>query len=475
MDAPMENVAPINVVSKRIRELDHKLRTAFGADKKLEALFEIVVAIETGFADESNKSTAVDFYHNRCRDMYELDLEQIEHVIGEAKAEARGRAQQPKPELTPPPRAKSRGLLCVRASEVEPKKYEWVWRGRIARGKHTTIAGDPGLGKSQIAISIAAAVTNGGHWPCDEGRAPVGNVIILSAEDGIEDTVIPRLIAAGANRDRVHIVKATLERGKARAFDLQADLDLLEEKIRDVGDMALVIVDPISAYLGGKVDSHKNAETRAVLTPFGELADRTNVAVLSVTHLNKASAGQSVKALYRVIGTIPFTAAPRAVFLVTEDPDDASRCLLLQGKNNIAAPQQGLALRKLQTMVGAGGDILASHIGWEPHPVSNTADETIGGSGGGGGDAATAKEDAAEFLKAVLLAGPMAVPVLEKEARGAGYLRDDQPISQSKPFRSARKLLGITPYQPKGVRAGGWVWALPAHQMPSDPSDALSK
>jgi putative DNA primase/helicase len=471
---PAENVEPINVTSKRLRDLDHKLRTAFGAEKKLESLFEIVVTIETGFAEEANKSTAIDFYHNRCRDMYELDLKQIEHVIGEAKAEARRRAQQPRPEVPALQKAKSRGLVCVCASEVEPKKYEWVWRGRIARGKHTTIAGDPGLGKSQIAISIAAAVTNGGHWPCDEGRAPLGNVIILSAEDGIEDTVIPRLIAAGANRDRVHIVKATFERGKARAFDLRADLDLLEEKIRDVGDVALIIVDPISAYLGGKVDSHKNAETRAVLTPFGELADRANVAVVSVTHLNKASAGQSVKALYRVIGTIAFTAAPRAVFLVTEDPDDASRCLFLQGKNNIAAPQQGLALRKLQTMVGAGEDIIASHIGWELHPVSNTADETIGGSGGGG-DAATAKEDAAEFLKAVLSAGPMAVPDLEKEARSAGYLRDDQPISQSKPFRSARKLLGIASYQPKGVRAGGWLWALPAHQMPADPSDALSK
>src|SRR6516225_2603098 len=118
-------------------------------------------------------------------------------------------------------------------------------------------------------------------------------------------------MAAGANRDRVHIVKATCERGKARAFDLQADLDLLEQKIREVGDVVLIIVDPISAYLGGKVDSHKNAETRAVLTPFGELADRANVAVLSVTHLNKAGTGQSVKALYRVIGTIAFTAAPR--------------------------------------------------------------------------------------------------------------------------------------------------------------------
>jgi hypothetical protein len=96
-----------------------------------------------------------------------------------------------------------RWLISQRASDGEPEKIDWVWSGRIARGKHTTIAGDPGTGKSQVMLSIAAAATTGGAWPCSEGRAPLGNVVILAAEDGVADTIIPRLIAAGADLDRV--------------------------------------------------------------------------------------------------------------------------------------------------------------------------------------------------------------------------------------------------------------------------------
>ena len=102
-----------------------------------------------------------------------------------------------------------RALIVQRASDIVPEKVDWIWPGRIARGKHTTIAGDPGTGKSQVMISIIAAVTTGGSWPCGEGRAPLGSVVLLSAEDGIADTIVPRLIAAGADRSRVHIVTAT--------------------------------------------------------------------------------------------------------------------------------------------------------------------------------------------------------------------------------------------------------------------------
>jgi putative DNA primase/helicase len=362
-----------------------------------------------------------------------------------------------------------RALITSRASEVAPQRIDWIWPGRIARGKHTTIAGDPGAGKSQVMISIIAAVTTGGELPCREGNAPLGSVIILAAEDGVADTIVPRLLAAGADLKRVHIVTAVRAANGTRTFNLQADLDMLEQKIAAIGDVCLVCIDPISSYLG-QVDSHKNAELRAVLEPVGRMAENARVGILSVTHFSKGGAGTSTKALYRFIGSIAFTAAPRAAFVVLEDPDDKDRRLFLHGKNNLAKPAQGLAFRLAQVFVGKEEDILASYVVWDGQPVSTTADEALGVSAKG---ELTATDDATEFLRTVLSDGPVAVPNLEENARAAGYLRPEQSLSQSKPFRSARKDLGIRPYQPKGVKAGGWFWALPERHMPPEASDAL--
>jgi putative DNA primase/helicase len=140
-------------------------------------------------------------------------------------------------------------LISRCAAEIEPKRIDFLWPGRLARGKHTAIAGEPGGGKSQLSVYVAATISRGGEWPCGEGRAPIGNVIIFNAEDGADDTVVPRLIAAGADRTRVHIVNAVLqEDGKGRrTFNLQADLALLEQEIANIGNVALVIIDPISS------------------------------------------------------------------------------------------------------------------------------------------------------------------------------------------------------------------------------------
>ena len=171
-------------------------------------------------------------------------------------------------------------LVSRCAAEIAPEKIEWVWPGRLARGKHTCIAGEPGTGKSQLLIAIIAAVTTGREWPCGEGRASLGNVIILSAEDGAADTIVPRLLAAGGDPRRVHLVSAVRNAdGSRRALNLQHDLDLLEKKVAEVGNVALVGVDPVSSYLG-KTDSHKNSEVRGVLEPVSEMAERTRVADL---------------------------------------------------------------------------------------------------------------------------------------------------------------------------------------------------
>ena len=255
-------------------------------------------------------------------------------------------------------------LISRCAAEIEPRPIDFIWPSRIARGKHTAVAGEPGDGKSQLSIYVAAMISTGGLWPCDEGRAPVGNVIILNAEDGADDTVVPRLIAAGADLARVHIVSAVLQEGGKgrRTFNLQADLALLEQKIAKIGGVALVIIDPISSYMG-KTDSHKNAEVRGALEPASEMAERLRVAILSITHFSKAGSGNNTKALHRFIGSIAFVGAPRAAFAVIEDADDPGRMLFLHAKNNMAPKPQGLAYRLAQTIVGEPDRRLACRLG----------------------------------------------------------------------------------------------------------------
>lgn len=208
----------------------------------------------------------------------------------------------------------ARRLISHRASDLKPERLVWVWPGRIPEGKLVLLGGPPGLGKSQLTAFISAVVSNGGTWPCGEGSTLPGDVIFMSAEDGIRDTIVPRLMAAGADTSRVHIVAAaTKPDGTGRkTFSLKTDVDLLEAKAKEIGSVRLIIVDPISAYMGG-ADGNGNVETREVLEPLAEMADRLRIAVVAVTHLNKGGAGGQ-SALNRFAGSIAFVAAARAAF-----------------------------------------------------------------------------------------------------------------------------------------------------------------
>ena len=336
-------------------------------------------------------------------------------------------------------------LICRCASEIEPEHIEWLWPGRIAVGKQTCIAGDPGTGKSQLSVAIAAAVSRGDEWPCGEGRAPLGNAIIFSAEDGASDTIIPRLIAAGADLNRIHIVDAVgTEVGNRRSFNLQADLKLLEEKIAEIGNVCLIVIDPISSYLG-KTDSHKNADVRGVLEPIADMAERTRVAVCSVTHFSKPNGSASCKALHKVIGSIAFVAAARGAFVVLEDPNDRDRRLFLHAKNNLSEPPQGLAFRLEQVIVGEG--IITSRVDWEPEPINTTADEALAADGKNN----TAVAEAEDFLHTLLVDGPVPSKQVDAEAQEAGIAKPT--------LRRAKASLGIKPY--KDGMKGGWFCALP--------------
>jgi putative DNA primase/helicase len=245
----------------------------------------------------------------------------------------------------------------------------------------------------------------------------------------------------------VEILQAIRQDNIHRPFSLQTDLCLLEEKLRALGDVRLIEIDPISAYFGGskKADSHNDVDVRTVLAPVTDMANRLDVAILSIQHFNKSSGGIHAKALHKFMGSIAFVAGPRMAFAIVEDSDNALRRLFLHVKNNLAPPPPGLAFQIEQAALVDYG-MSASRIAWEAGTVNITADEAI--SAVRSKDVAPALEEAKQFLASLVGQESMSAKQIEKEAKEAG-------LSWAT-VRRAKDELGY-----KSVKAGlddGWVW-----------------
>ncbi len=347
----------------------------------------------------------------------------------------------------PPTAAK---LVIVKASAVAPKPVAWLWPGRIAKGKLTIIAGDPGLGKSTLHATLTAHVTTGRPWPVDKAPCPQGDVLLFSAEDDAADTIRPRLDAAGADPGRVHIVQGVAEvlpdgRREQRLLSLRRHVEAIRQALAQIGSVALVVVDPISAYLDG-ADSHNNAEVRGLLAPLSELAGSHGAALVCITHLNKGTGGS---ALYRTTGSLAFVAAARAAYLVTRDKSDSERRLFLPLKNNLGPDATGLAYR----VADVGG---VPCVEWEDEAVTTTADEALGAPEENGEQ--TEVERAMEWLREVLTTGPTRADEILKAGRGN---------FSDRTLRRARTELGAAAKREGGIGAKGyWVWSLPAEAAP---------
>jgi hypothetical protein len=271
--------------------------------------------------------------------------------------------------------------------------------------------------------------------------------VLLTAEDDPADTIRPRLDAAGADVTKISLLRAVqwydAERGKRTStqFSLARDLPALRMAIEQAKDCRLVVIDPISAYLG-EADSHKNSEVRAVLAPLAELAQEMGVAIVSVTHLNKGSGA----ALYRSMGSVAFVAAVRAAWAVVKDRDNEERRLVLPLKNNLALDCGGLAYSVMSTGDGV------PYLAWEPEPVTMTADEAMAPADDKDKDRRL-RNEAANWLKDELQSGPAASQQLFTRGKAGGF--------SEKTLRRAKHDLRLRAYK-EGFGSGStWMWALP--------------
>jgi len=262
---------------------------------------------------------------------------------------------------TKPVDTKPAGLKITTLADVKPERVEWLWPGRLPRGKLVVFDGDPELGKSTIALTIASTVSNGGDWPDGQPCPYPGDVLILSAEDGLADTVRPRVDAAGGDPARVHAIEAVVTvNGDGEQVERSvtlADVEPLRQAVKRF-NARLVIVDVLMAYLPTDRNSHRDQDIRAVFTPLARIAEETGTTILVLRHLNKSSGGNP---LYRGGGSIGIVGAARVGLLVAKCPADGEdedepggRCALAVQKNNLSAKPATLTYRITGHPNGAG-------------------------------------------------------------------------------------------------------------------------
>jgi hypothetical protein len=360
-------------------------------------------------------------------------------------------AKAAKPWVSPATRLEGEPVI-TNLADVTPRPVNWFWPSRIALGKLTLIVGDPGLGKSFITLDMAARVSKGLGWPDrpDAPNAP-GGVVLLSAEDDLADTIRPRLDAAGADVARIDAMNTikrfdpALNKDVFEPFNLADHLPQLERAIRQIGDARLVIIDPVSAFMG-KADSHKNTEVRGLLAPLSELAARHGVAVIAISHLRKGEG----PAMYRAMGSLAFVAAARAAYAVSRDREDPTgqRRLFLPIKNNLGNDRDGLAYC-LDDAFSANSQPV---VKWETGPVSISADDALSQDGGTGEDDTSELEEAKTWLSDALAAGALPAKDILAQARQNGISK--------RTLDRAKKSLHVTTAKAQGVANGGWSWSL---------------
>jgi RecA-family ATPase len=323
-------------------------------------------------------------------------------------------------------------------SDVEPEKVEWLWDRRIPLGKITILDGDPGNGKSALTTDLAARLSVGRRFPDGQPCDPAA-VIIMNAEDGLGDTIRPRLDAAGGDPSRARSL-ATIpvgDDGDERHLTIPEDIPIIQEHVEHMG-AKLVIIDPLMAFLSGGSDAHKDQAVRRALAPLARMAERTGAAVLLVRHLNKAQGGNP---LYRGGGSIGIIGAARSGLLVGVHPEDENMRVLAGQKSNLSTPPTSLAYRIVTATNGAARIEYAGVTEAKADALLNSPANA---------EERSAVSEAITFLREELQDGPMWAKSVKEHARRL-------EISEST-LKRAKSAIGVESHK-EGEE--GWSWNLP--------------
>jgi len=317
---------------------------------------------------------------------------------------------------------------------------EWIWPQRMARSKLTLLGGAPGSGKSAFVTDVMARVTAGSAWPCQEGMAPKGAVLLI-APQGDADVFGLRFRAAGGDVAHLHALREVKDGTRMRPFDLEKDLAGLDPLIKGIRDLRLIAIDAVPGAAATR-------KAEALFAQLAALARRHGVAVLAVV---RQSGGDYLSRRPGVFATLPLMAAPTA-FVVEIDPNDESRRLLLQVKNELSDDPGTLAFGILRRDNAAAVSYAARKPAVSPHEFTARNAPSFN----------SAKAEAIAFLRGQFSkAAQRKVADIETEARAAGLMKANQAISQCRALRDARLALGLMAIRTGFGPGGSWVWAKP--------------
>lgn len=344
---------------------------------------------------------------------------------------------------------------AVPANAIKPQAIRWAWPGWLALGKLTILAGAGGTGKTTLTIGLAATMTSAGRWPDGELCRECRSVVIWSSEDDPADTIVPRLIAAGADLSRVFILQGRINGlGEVEPFDPARDMDLLAAELERISDVGMVMLDPIVSAVAG--DMHRANDVRRALQGLVDLAEQYGCAVLGITHFSKGSAGNNPAE--RVLGSQAFGALARTV-LVAAKQEDSEQRVLARAKSNIADDSGGCSYTVEECTIGDG--IITTRVLWGDR-IEGSAREILSEVERVESEEASEKEDAEQFLVSLLANGQVPVRQVKADAAGAGHAW--------RTVERAKKSLGV-----EAVKVGlkeGWVWRLGSEDRQESPKTA---
>ncbi|HDR9061072.1 TPA: AAA family ATPase [Burkholderia vietnamiensis] len=444
------NAGNLLAVARAWREKHPKLSIVICADDDTETAGNPGMTKATEAARATGASLAVpDFGQERpdqasdFNDLHCLDgLEPVRRCVDAAAVP--GGVASPKKRQAP-----TVNLSC--AADIVPEPIHWLWPGWLPAGKLSILAGQPGCGKTTIAISLSAAISNGAEWPDGTSCKAPGNILVWTGEDGLADTLVPRLMAAGADLRRVFFVESvTNEAGELQPFDPSRDVPILAERIEQIGGASMLVVDPIISVVSG--DSHKSGDVRKSLQPLIDLGAAHGCAILGITHFSKGSKGSSPTE--RILGSQAFGAAARMILVAGKD-DASDRRIFAKSKCNIAGDSGGFEYAI--EMLDAQDGLASSRIAWG-EPLDGSAREILRELEADDQDAGEQDERESKFERARCMLYEWLSPFMSTKEMKAAAQAEGVSWRMVEAAKAAEVKAGNKIRAVKQGKDWGWIW-----------------